>query len=212
VWKSESDIPGYSAPIAVTVDGVRQVLVFTGSGLVSLAPNTGKLFWRYDWETRYDVNAATPVFIPPAKVFISSGYGTGGALLQIQGNSGKATIRELWKNREMSNHFSTSILHNNHLYGFDEGFLTCLDIATGQPKWQQRGFQKGSLLFADGHLIVLGEQGKLALVEAAPEAYKEKGSVEILRGRCWTMPTLANGKLYLRNQSEMLCLEVTGKN
>jgi len=211
VWKSESDIPGYSAPIAITTNGVRQVLVFTGSGLVSVAPNDGKFFWRYDWETRYDVNAATPVFIPPDKIFISSGYGKGAALLQTQAGNGNATMREVWKSREMKNHFSSSILHNNYLYGFDDAFLTCLDIATGQPKWQQRGFNKGSLLFADSHLIVLGEYGNLALVETTPAGYKEKANAQVLKGKCWTMPTLAGGKLYLRNQSEMLCLEVGGK-
>ncbi len=212
VWKSETDIPGYSAPIAVTVNGVKQILVFTGSALVSLAPADGKLFWRYPWETSYDVNAATPVFIPGDKVFISSGYGKGGTLLQMQAAGNRVTVRDVWKSRDMKNHFSSSILYQNHLYGFDDAFLTCLDIATGEPKWQQRGFQKGSLIFADGHLVVLGERGNLALVEATPASYKEKGSVQILKGRCWTMPTLANGKLYLRNQSEMLCADVIGKN
>jgi hypothetical protein len=86
-----------------------------------------------------------------------------------------------------------------------------LDVATGKTKWQQRGFQKGSLLLADGHLIVLGEYGKLALVEATPAGYKEKAGVQILKGKCWTMPTLAGGKLYLRNQSEMLCLDITAR-
>ncbi len=212
IWKSETDIPGYSAPIAVTVNGVRQILVFTGSALVSHSPADGKRFWRYPWETSYDVNAATPVFIPGDEVFIASGYGKGGALLQMQTNGDKVSVREVWKSRDMKNHFSSSLLYQNHLYGFDDAFLTCLDVATGEPKWQQRGFQKGSLLFADGHLLVLGEQGKLALVEATPAGYKEKAGFQILQGRCWTMPTLANGKLYLRNQKEMLCVEVTGKN
>jgi len=212
VWKSASDVPGYSAPIAVTVNGVRQVFAFTGTALVALAPTDGKLFWRYNWETRYDVNAATPVFIPPDKIFISSGYGKGSALLQTQALNGNATMREIWKSREMKNHFSSSILRGNYLYGFDDFLLTCLDVATGQPKWQQRGFNKGSLLYADGHLIVLGEYGNLALVEATPESYKEKASAQILKGRSWTMPTLAGGKLYLRNQDAMLCLDVTGKS
>ena len=211
VWKSASGVPGYSAPIAITVNGVRQVLVFAGTALLALAPNDGKLFWRYDWETRYDVNAATPVFIPPDKIYISSGYGKGGALLQTQASNGAATIKEIWKSREMKNHFSSSILHENHLYGFDDAFLTCLDVETGKNKWQQRGFNKGSLLFADGHLIVLGEYGNLALVEATPAGYKEKAGTQVLKGKSWTMPTLSAGKLYLRNQSEMLCLEVAEK-
>lgn len=211
IWKSETDIPGYSAPIAVNVNGVRQILIFTGSGLASFSPANGKRFWHFPWETSYDVNAATPVFIAPDKVFISSGYGVGGALLQISGSNGSSSVNQVWKSREMKNHFSSSILYQNHLYGFDDAFLTCLDVATGKPKWQQRGFQKGSLLFADGHLIVLGERGLLALVEASPEGYKEKAQFQVLQGKCWTMPTLANGKLYVRNQREMLCLEVAGK-
>lgn len=212
LWKSETDVPGYSAPIAVSVNGMRKILAFTGTGLVGLAANDGKALWRYAWETDYDVNAATPVFIAPDKVFISSNYGKGSALLQMQTSNSGASVREVWTGREMKNHFSSSVFYQNHLYGFDDNFLTCLEVVTGKPKWQQRGFQKGSLILAEGHLIVLGERGMLALVEASPTAYQEKGSVQILNGKCWTMPTLANGKLYLRNQSEMLCLEVTGKN
>jgi len=212
IWKSETDVPGYSAPIAVTVNGMRKILAFTGTALVGLAANDGKSLWRYTWETEYDVNAATPVFIAPDKVFIASDYGKGSALLQMQTNNGKAGVREVWRGREMKNHFSSSVLYQNHLYGFDDAFLTCLDLATGTPKWQQRGFNKGSLLFADGHLVVLGERGNLALVEASPASYREKARVQILNGRCWTMPTLANGKLYLRNQKEMLCLDANGKN
>ncbi len=212
IWKSETDVPGYSAPIAVTVNGMRKILAFTGTALVGLAANDGRSLWRYAWETEYDVNAATPVFIAPDKVFIASDYGKGSALLQMQTNNGKAGVREVWRSREMKNHFSSSVLYQNHLYGFDDAFLTCLDLATGAPKWQQRGFNKGSLLLADGHLVVLGERGNLALVEASPASYREKANVQILNGRCWTMPTLANGKLYLRNQSAMLCLDANGKN
>ena len=108
----------------------------------------------------------------------------------------------------MKNHFATSIHHEGYLYGFDNAILKCIAADTGQEQWRKRGFQKGSLIFADGHLIVLGEQGKLALVEATPKAYIEQASAQVLSSRCWTPPTLANGRLYLRNHSEMVCLEV----
>jgi outer membrane protein assembly factor BamB len=211
-WKSQTDQPGYSAPIAVTVNGVRQVLVFTGTALVSLSPANGKLFWRYPWVTEFFVNAATPVFIPNDKIFISSGYGKGAALLQMQAANGRVTAAPVWLSRAMKNHFSSSVFHEGHLYGFDDAIFKCLDANTGGEKWKARGFQKGSLILADGHLIVLGEHGNLALVEATPTEYKEKANVPALKGKCWTMPSLAGGKLYLRNEKEMLCLDVTGKS
>ena len=84
VWTSQSDGAGYSAPIAITVRGVRQIIVFTAGAIVSLSPKDGRLFWRARWRTDYDVNAATPIFFPPDKLFVSSGYDTGAALLQIK--------------------------------------------------------------------------------------------------------------------------------
>jgi len=169
------------------------------------------MFWRHPWQTSYDVNAATPIFIPNDKVFISSGYGVGATVLQIQSQGGSMKVEPVWRSRVMKNHWASSILHQGYIYGFDDGILACIDANTGEQQWQQRGFQKGSLIFADGHLIILGERGNLALAEATPSAYKEKATAEVLRGKCWTMPTLAGGKLYVRNQSEILCLDMVGK-
>jgi len=211
VWNSQTDAPGYSAAIAITANGLRQAVFFTGTAAVSVSPKDGKMLWRYPWQTSYDVNAATPIFIPNDKVYISSGYGVGAAVLRIQGTNGSLNVEPVWKSRVMKNHFSSSILHQGYIYGFDDAILTCINANTGEQKWQQRGFQKGSLIFVDGHLIILGERGNLALVEATPTGYKEKAAAEVLRGKCWTMPTLAGGKLFVRNQSEMLCLDLVGK-
>jgi len=205
-WTSFTDEPGYSAPLAVDIAGVRQILSFAGSSLVSVASADGKLLWSVPWRTDYNVNAAMPVFIPPDKVFISSSYGTGGAVYAISksGEAFKAT--QVWKSKIMKNHFNSSILYNGHLYGFDDATLRCIDAATGLEKWNQRGFSKGSLLLVDGHLIVFSENGLLAIAEATPEAYKEKARAQVLEGRTWTMPALSGGKLYLRNQKTMVAL------
>ncbi|MFQ5651108.1 MAG: PQQ-binding-like beta-propeller repeat protein [bacterium] len=210
VWKTRTEIPGYSAPIAVTVGGIEQILCFTGNSLISVNPDNGALYWRYAWVTSYDVNAATPIFIAPDKVFVSSGYNVGGAVLRMKTQDGKVAVEEVWKSRIMRNHFSTSLFVDGHLYGFDEGTLRCIDALTQEKKWAKRGFGKGSLLYADGHLIVLSERGKLVLVEARPEEYIERASAQVLKGRCWTVPTLVNGRLYLRNQREILCLNFAG--
>ena len=230
IWSSHKDKLGYSSPIAITVDGVRQIIFLTGTNLVSVSPTDGTIYWKYSWQTRgrlgYDVNAATPVFIPPDKVFISTGYGTGAAVLQmrdfvsynddraatdqIKANRDTVRIEEIWKSPIMENKLASSVLYENHLYGFDNSILKCIEANTGEEKWKSRGFGMGTVILADGHLILLSGQGKLGLAEATPAGYIEKASAKVLSGRCWTVPTLANGKLYVRNLEEIVCLDMTG--
>ena len=210
-WRLKTNGPGYSAPVAVTVNNVTQILAFTGTSLVSMSPKDGTQYWSYPWRTDYDVNAATPIFVSPDRVFISSGYGKGSALLQVKGGE-NITATEVWKSRVMRNHFGTSLFVDGYLYGFDESTLKCVDISSHETKWAKRGLGKGSLIFADGHLIVLSDKGNLILVEATPSEYVEKASAQVLRGRCWTVPTLANGHLFVRNQKEMACFKLTSES
>ena len=176
-----------------------------------MSPVDGQFFWLRAWKTFDDVLAATPLFIPPDKIFISSGYDVGAALLRIKAGNATARIEEIWKSRAMQNIYTTSILRGDYLYGFDGGMLKCIELNTGAEKWTQRGFGVGTLIYADGHLIVLGDKGKLALVEAVPTGYKEKAAAEILDGSCITVPALAGGKLYVRNTKELMCLDMLGQ-
>ena len=207
VWSSEDDASGYSSPITETILGKRQTVFFTGKGLVSVSPKDGEIHWRYDWPTRFNVNAATPIFIPPDKIFISSGYDMGAAVVQIKEIDGQLTATEVWTSREMKNHFSSSVLHDGYLYGFDNAFLKCIDAETGEEQWVTRGFGKGSLIYADGSLIILGEGGNLAIAKATPAQYEEVAQTQIFNGQYWTMTTLSDGKLYLRNTEELICLD-----
>jgi outer membrane protein assembly factor BamB len=211
VWKSETDEPGYSSPIAINAAGVRQIVTFSGTFLLSLSPKDGKLLWKYPWKTDWFVNAATPIFIPDDKLFISTSYDHGAALLKIQQASGRFTVQEVWLSKGMKNHFNSSILYEGHLYGFDNATLKCLDASTGEEKWRKTGYGKGSLILADGNLIVLSERGQLVLVSASPAEYKENGNAQVLQGKCWTHPSLSAGKLYLRNQKELICLDLASK-
>jgi len=208
LWKTPTELPGYSAPIAVTVHGQQQVLCLTGNSLISVDPETGRKYWDYPWETSYDVNAATPIFIAPDKVFVSSGYGTGGAVLRIKPQGAGSSREVVWKSKIMRNKFSSSILVSGHLFGFDEATLKCIDVETEETKWMTRGLGKGSLMVADGQLIILGEKGKLVLAEANTSRYVENARAQVLTGKCWTMPTLSNGILYLRNQKEIVAIDL----
>ena len=209
-WTALNEKMSYSSPIAFTAAGARQLAYFTAYSLTGLAPEDGRVYWRYPYKTRYDVSAATPIFIPPNRLFISTGDDNGGVVLQIKSHGDSLAIEQVWQNKKMKNHFGTSVLYDNHLYGFDNAILKCLDAHTGQEKWKTRGYGKGTLIVADGQLIVLGEEGQLGLVEATPAGFREKTKAQVLNGRCWTMPSLADGRLYVRDESEIVCLNVQG--
>jgi outer membrane protein assembly factor BamB len=217
-WKALDEPASYSSPIALTAAGKRQLLVFAARALVSLAPDTGKEYWRYRWETNSDCNIATPIAVGNY-VFISSGYGKGCALLEVvAGDGGLPSVHRVYESNRMCNHFSSSVYYKEHLYGFSEGTLVCMEFRTGKIRWKESGFKKGSLLIADGHLVILGEYGKLALARATPDGYQEETAHDFRTSqRCWTAPSLADGKLYLRipvksddgrEEEQVLCMKV----
>ncbi|MCS6851212.1 MAG: PQQ-like beta-propeller repeat protein [Gemmataceae bacterium] len=206
-WAALDDVAGYSSPIAVTAAGKRQVVFFTGKRLVGVDPVTGSLLWSYPWETDYDANIATPIAVGDY-LFISSGYDRGCALLKVVAEQGTFRIQRVYENTHMRNHFASCVYYNEHLYGFDEATLTCMEFRSGTVRWRERGFRKGSLTIADGKLFVLSENGRLALADASPEAYRERSSYRFSHGKCWTVPVLCRGKLYLRDEEKVVCLDV----
>ena len=205
-WSALKGEPGYPTPLAVTIDGVRQyVFVRTAEAdIISILPD-GKVHWQYAWKGGA---IASPLFLPPNRIFASATDDVGAVLLEIGRTDGKPTVREVWTNRLMRNHFSSSVLYEGHIYGFDNATLKCLVATTGEQKWVQRGYGKGSLIAADGLLYILSDQGQLILAEATPAGFQEKGRIQVLEGRTWTAPVLSNGRLYLRNDKEMIALDV----
>jgi outer membrane protein assembly factor BamB len=209
VWGTDAVPSGYSSPVLVTINDVQQVLFFVRDELLSLEPTDGKIYWRYPWAGgRNSDNRVTPVFIAPDKIFISSQNGSSGVVIQITGEAPDMHVKEVWRERTMINRISTSVLHDGYLYGFSNTIFTCIDALTGEEQWKTRGFGQGTVIYADGHLIVLGDSGNLALVKATPKEYIEVAQRQVLSGRCWTVPTLSGGRLYLRNHDELVCLEV----
>lgn len=207
-WNTASGMPGYSLPIFVEVDGVEQSIFFTGNQVISVVPSDGSVLWQRSWKTAYDVNAAAPVHIPPDRLFISSGYDTGAALFRIQSRDGGADIEELWRTRSMKNQFSSSVYHDGYLYGFDNEHFKCIGADDGKDRWRKKGFGHGSLLYVDGHLVVLSDKGRLTLVEADPNRYQEKAGAQISRGKHWTAPTFHRGRLFVRNQKSLKAFEL----
>jgi len=208
VWKNGNGPAGYATAVPFTMGSQKCVAIFASREIVGLVAATGKIIWRHPWRTSYDANIGNPI-ISGNTVFVCTGYNRGCALLKIeQGN-----VTEIWRNKNLRNHFNSSVLWQGYIYGFDDAKeLRCLDFKTGQMKWSKGGLGKGSLMIADSKLIILSERGKLVTAPASPEGFKELSSAQILTGKCWTVPVLANGRIYARNAvGNLVCMDVGAK-
>jgi len=204
IWITGTDKAGYSTPVIFGSGAATGMLMFSKKALIAVSAKNGKELWRFPWQTRYDVNAADPI-VDGDRIFISSGYNRGCALLKVE--SGRP--RKLWTNRKMRNHFNSCVLWKQHLYGFDETTLRCLSIADGTEKWNQTGLGKGSLMLADGKLIILSERGKLVIAKAQAAGFEQLAGKQILKGRCWATPVLSGGRIYARNApGDVVCYGV----
>jgi outer membrane protein assembly factor BamB len=206
IWHALDDPIGYTTPVWADVAGQSQVVFLTGAAAVGANPQDGSILWRYPWKTQYNLHIATPIY-SDSNVFISSDYGTGAALFHLTGGKDPEIV---WKSKAMQNHFSSCVLYQGYLYGFSEARLRCVEFQNGKIKWDKEGLGKGSLLIADGKLFALGDHGQLVLAEASPSHYHEISRCQILdpNALTWTVPTLANGRLFVRNENLLVALDV----
>jgi len=208
-WSALNDQQAYASPMLVTLAGVRQILVFSASRVMGLTPDRGAVLWEYPWKTDYDVNAGQPIVIGDNRVFVSTGYGAGGAVVELtRSGSGEFQVREVWRNIRMKNQFTSSVLHDGFIYGLDESILACLDAATGELKWKGGRYGYGQVILASGHLIVLGEEGDLVLVRATPDRHQELTRFPALEGKTWNHPAMSDGILLVRNINEMAAFDL----
>jgi outer membrane protein assembly factor BamB len=219
-WKAMEEPTGYSSPMAVTIAGERQIVSFLADQVVGLRAADGELLWKFDWFTEHLASAATPIVIGDT-VFISSNYGAGCALVRVlRDEKGDWRAEEVYirRNKLMRCHHSTCVLYDSHLYGFDiantvRGALKCIDMKTGTEKWATSDIAKGTLVLAEGHLIILSEDGTLSLVKATPAEFRSCGSVKgVLHGSdCYALPAIASGRLYIRDHERVVCLSLSGE-
>jgi len=218
VWKTSDDKAAYASPMAVTVDGKRQIIFFTAAGLLTVAADSGKELWRMPWVTDYDVNIATPLVIGD-QLFVSSGEKVGCALLKLKGTDAPGTTWESKGERcVMMTYWANAVAHDKHLYGLSgeynkQSTLACVDLATGKATWTEPRFGLGALTLADGHLFMVTITGDLVLAPANSKKYEEKARLKglLTKGRYSVMPTIADKKLYLRDTKHVFCLDIAGK-
>lgn len=212
VWSALPDQAAYASPMLVTLGGVRQILVLTADRLVGLSLERGAVLWSHPWVgPNNGINAAQPIPIGDDRFYLSSGYGLGATVVEVTGGANGFTTREVWRNTRMKNRFASAVLHEGIIYGLDESILAAIDASTGEQKWKGGRYGYGQLLLASGHLIVLTEDGELALVRATPDKHEELARFPVLNGKTWNPPALANGVLLVRNLAEMAAFDLRVK-
>jgi outer membrane protein assembly factor BamB len=211
VWTTAelSDEAGYASPIVADVGGVRTVMTFTSEAGVGVRVSDGKLMWRNVQAANSTANIATPVYAD-GRVFFTSSYGAGGVLLALTSASGTVRAQEQYFSRNMQNHHGGVVLVAGYLYGFNNAILSCLEFATGKVLWRDRSVGKGSVIYADGRLYLLGEDNVVGLADATPEAYRERGRFSIADQGwpSWSHPVVSSGQLYIRNQNVLVSYDV----
>jgi outer membrane protein assembly factor BamB len=207
IWKALDDNQSYISPQLVTLNGRRQIMVISKTRAVGLAVDDGSLIWKFPWIYNHS-RAAQPIVTADNRFFISAGYGYGAALVEIAGDGDDFVTRKVWANTRMKNKFNSSVLYEGHIYGLDEGILACMDAATGDLKWKGGRYGYGQLLLAGGHLVISTESGEVALVKASPDKYEELARFQAIEGKTWNVPAIADGRLIVRNTTEMACFRI----
>lgn len=204
LWSRPGTAAGYASPVLTQLGGRTQVVHFTATGPLGVTPDDGALLWSLPWRTSYDVNAATPLVLPGDRLFVASGYGVGGAMFRVT----DAPV-ELWRSKSMKNRMATSVRLGDRLLGFNEDRLAAVELSTGAVAWEATGYGRGSVITADGHAIVYGEDCRLHLIaDGATGPDVRAGWSGDLSGPCWTSPALAGATLYLRDADELIALDL----
>ncbi len=216
VWKGQDDLMTHSTPTVADIHGVRQVIFFTQKGLVGMESQSGRVLWRYDFP--FKVSTAISPVVAGDIVYCSAGYGVGGGACKVSKKGAEFSAEEIYRrpgDKFIANHWSTPVLHEGHLYGmfqfkkYGNGPIKCVDVKTGEVKWEQAGFGPGNVVLVDGHLLALSDTGELYLIKADPAGYKEVARTKVLGGKCWTTPVISNGRIYARSTTEAVCLDVS---
>jgi outer membrane protein assembly factor BamB len=212
VWTSGKKEAGYSTPVPVQFNGQWQGLFANATSYLAVDLETGKEAWRVRWLTQGGINVADPL-VSDDRVMISSGYGKGTELLKM----GVAEPIVVWKNRQFFTHISPGVVLGHEVYcdsrpGSSGGPLICVDFDSGQQKWEYPHVGTGGLMIAGGKLIAMTERGEILIGAASPRGFTPTARAQVLSGKTWTPPVLANGRIYVRNASgDVVCLDVRSK-
>ena len=213
VWKNGTFEMSPASPILIDVDGQAQLVVFGGDQIVGMNPENGQTLWSHPHRTSYGLNISTPSWSSADRLlFTSSAYGTGSRALELRQAGGRTSVAEKWASPRVRIHFGSVIRLGDYVYGssgdFGPAFLTALEMKTGRIAWQDRTFARAQLLYADGKLILLDEDGSLGLATISPQGLKVLARAPVLENVSWTAPTLAGTRLYVRDRKNVAAFDL----
>lgn len=211
-WLGPKGGDGYSSPHLATIDGVSQILLMSGTGAASVAPADGKLLWEHPWPT--SARIVQPALTADGDVLMSAGESSGVRRVAISHGPGGWTAEERWTSFRLKPYFNDFVIHKGHAYGFDGRILASIDLQDGERKWKGGRYGHGQLVLLPDQdlLLVLSEQGELALVKATPNQFTELATFPAIAGKTWNHPVLAGDTLLLRNGQEMAAFRLPRKN
>lgn len=210
-------LPGYSSPMLATLADREVILNFDGVAFRGHDPATGSQLWKFPYIAGDYINVAQPIVFDKDRVLISSGYGTGTAMLQISRQDDTWSVEEIWTTKRLRSKFSSPILYDGYIYGLDEGIMVCINPEDGSRLWKGRReglrgrYGHGQMLLVEKHILVLTESGELVLIEPSPQELIVTGILQVLSGetKTWNPISIAHGKAVVRNAVEVACYDIS---
>ena len=210
-WSAGDGQFSYSSLHPVRIDGSVHLLIVTGQGLAAYHPTRGTVLWKHDWPLQGEMaRVVQPARVGESDFLIGTSFGIGTRRIRLKRDGENWVTEELWTSRDIKPYYNDVVVLQDHLYGFDNNFFTCISLADGKAKWRVRGYGNGQvLLLADQDLLlILSEKGEVVLVPAKPDSHKEIAKFQAIKGKTWNHPVIAHGKLFVRNGEEAACYEL----
>jgi outer membrane protein assembly factor BamB len=205
VWQAGRDKASYCSPQLGVVAGQEQILMVNAHSVTGHDLQRGEILWEYRWPDKY-AKATQPLVIDSNRVFVAAGYGVGCVMLKVENTATNGwTVEALWKNRNLKPKFTNLVRRGGHVYGLDEGVLTCVNLETGNREWKEGRYGHGQILLVDDLLLIQAESGDVALVEVSPKEARELGRVPAIKGKTWNNPVLVGDLLLVRNDHQAAC-------
>ncbi|MBU0717473.1 MAG: PQQ-binding-like beta-propeller repeat protein [Planctomycetes bacterium] len=211
-WKNLDFPISYSSPILIDFDGLEQLVLLTEKEIIGANPADGALLWRHEFD-KESSHLTTPLWNGDGLLFFSAAYDSGGRVIKLTPQNGKIVPEELWFSRKLRIHHGNAIRIGDYVYGssgdFGPAFFVGMSIKTGEVAWRERGFKKATCVYADGKVVLLDEDGTLALVTVTPEGLTVHSKCTVAERTAWAAPTLVGAKLYVRDRKHIMAFDLS---